>query len=105
MKPPLSYQAEKSSLFNSKFSAACSWESLLSPAAPQNWTMVHYRQLLNNKMKRLFSYWFKTVENVLSAAFKCPSGGQTHPFLESSIHSWTSQRGAPLQGARKGRET
>lgn len=24
----------------------------------------------------------------------------THPFLERSIHSWTSQRGAPLWGGR-----
>lgn len=29
----------------------------------------------------------------------------THPFLERSIHSWTSQRGAPLQEEVKRRET
>lgn len=32
--------------------------------------------------------------NVLAVA-------QTHPFLERSIHSWTSQRGAPLQEGAK----
>lgn len=38
--------------------------------------------------------------NILCGTFKGPGGAQTHPFLERSIHSWTSQKGAPLRGAK-----